>query len=204
MGLWSEQVVPRCTDLALGTEDVAALRRRALATAAGEVVELGYGSGTNLPLYPAAVTAVLAVEPSPVARRLAERREAAAPMPVRHVGLDGEALPVADASADTVVSTFTLCTIPDPVRALHEVRRVLRPGGRFLFLEHGLAPDERTRRWQRRLNPLQQRLFAGCHLDREIDVLVERAGLEVSSLEHDRLRGPRPVAPVYLGSATGT
>lgn len=201
MGFWSEQVVPRCTDVLLGTEEVAALRRRALAAARGEVVELGYGSGTNLPLYPAAVTAVLAVEPSAVARRLAAGREAASPVPVRHVGLDGASLPVPDASADTVVSTFTLCTIPDVEQALREVRRVLRAEGRFLFLEHGLAPDERTRRWQRRLDPLQQRLFAGCHLDRAVDVLVAQAGLRVTALERDRLRGPRPVAPVSIGCA---
>lgn len=204
MGLWSEHVVPRITDVALGTEEVAAFRREALAEARGEVVELGYGSGPNLPLYPAAVTGVLAVEPSALARRMAAKREAVSGVPVRHVGLDGESLPVGDASADTVVSTFTLCTIPDPVRALREVRRVLRPDGLFLFLEHGLAQEEGTRRWQRRLDPVQQRLFAGCHLTRAIDVLVTDAGLALRSLARERLRGPRPVSPLYRGCAART
>lgn len=201
VGFWSEQVVPRCTHVVLGTEQVAALRRRAIADATGRVVELGYGSGPNLALYPPAVTEVLAVEPSPVARRLAARRESGATVPVHHVGLDGQELPVPDASADTVVSTFTLCTIPEPVHALREVRRVLRPGGRFLFLEHGLAPDERTRRRQRRLTPLQRRLFDGCHLDRAIDVLVGDAGLILTALERDRMPGPRLTGTVYLGQA---
>lgn len=143
MGWWSEQVVPRITHAALGTRAVRAVRSRALVGAHGEVVELGFGSGPNLGVYPPAVTSVLAVEPSPVARRLAGPAIAASSVPVRHVGLDGEDLPLDDDSADTVVSTFTLCTIPDLPRALGEVRRVLRPGGTFLFLEHGLAPEPR-------------------------------------------------------------
>ncbi|GLZ48531.1 methyltransferase [Actinomycetospora sp. NBRC 106375] len=202
MGLWAEHVVPRVTDLALGTPDVRALRERALAPARGDVVELGFGSGPTLPLYPAAVTSVRAVEPSAVARRLAAERVAAASVPVTFVGLDGADLDLPDAAADTVVSTFSLCTIPDADRTLREVRRVLRPGGQLLFLEHGLSPDPRTARWQHRLDGLQQRLFAGCHLVRPIDELVRRAGLNVTSLEHDRLRGPGPMSYLYLGVAT--
>lgn len=202
MSFWAEHVVPRITDVALGTPDVRALRERVLAGARGEVVELGFGSGPTLPLYPSAVTTVRAVEPSTVARRLGARRVAAASVPVEFVGLDGADLDLPDACADTVVSTFSLCTIPDADRALREVRRVLRPDGRFLFLEHGLSPEPRTARWQHRLDGLQQRLFAGCHLTRPIDELVRAAGLTVTDLEHDRLRGPGPMSYLYLGAAT--
>jgi SAM-dependent methyltransferase len=202
MAWWTEHVVPRLTDVALGTPDVRALRERVLARARGEVVELGFGSGPTLPLYPPAVTVVRAVEPSAVARRLAARRIAEAAVPVEFVGLDGEDLDLPDASADTVVSTFTLCTIPDVERALREVRRVLRPGGRLLFLEHGLSPDARTARWQHRLDGLQQRLVGGCHLTRPVDDLVRGAGLTITDLSHDRLRAPAPLAYLYLGAAT--
>jgi ubiquinone/menaquinone biosynthesis C-methylase UbiE len=206
MGLWSEHVVPRLTDLALGTADVRAVRARAVERARGEVVELGFGSGPTLPLYPATVSSVRAVEPSAVARRLGARRMAATSIPVRFVGLgssDPSAdLDLPDATADTVVSTFTLCTIPDVERALREVRRILRPGGVFLFLEHGLSPDPSTARWQHRLDGLQQRLVAGCHLTRPIDVLVRDAGLTVTDLEHESLRGPGPMSYLYRGVAT--
>lgn len=201
MGWWTEHVVPRLVDVALGAEDVRALRERVLAPARGEVVELGFGSGPTLPLYPAAVTSVRAVEPSVVARRRADRRIAEATIPVEHVGLDGADLAVPDDSADTVVSTFTLCTVPDVDRALREVRRILRPGGRLLFLEHGLSPDPRTARWQHRLDGLQQRVAGGCHLTRPIDELVRDAGLTVTDLAHDRLRGPGPMSYLYLGAA---
>ena len=202
MAFWSEHVVPRITDVALGTSDVRDLRARVVSRARGEVVELGFGSGPTLPLYPPSVTSVRAVEPSAVARRLARRRIARSSLPVEHVGLDGADLALPDACADTVVSTFTLCTIPDVGRALREVRRVLRPDGRFLFLEHGLAPDPRTARWQHRLDGLQQRLFAGCHLTRPIDDLVRAAGLTVTDLQHESVRGPGPMSYLYLGAAT--
>lgn len=201
MGLWSEHVVPRLTDVVLGGPDVRTLRERALVRARGEVVELGFGSGLTLPHYPASVSAVRAVEPSSVARRLAARRVTAASVPVEFVGLDGADLDLPDASADTVVSTFTLCTIPDVERALGEVRRVLRPGGRFLFLEHGLSPEPATARWQHRLNGLQRRLAAGCHLTRPIDDLVRGAGLTVTDLENERLGAPGPMSYLYLGVA---
>lgn len=204
MGLWSEHVVPRVTDVALGRADVGELRRRAVAGATGEVVEIGYGSGLTLPHYPGSVTALQAIEPSPVARRLAARREHASAIPVRHDGLDGASLPRADGSADTVVSTFSLCTIPDLAGALREVRRVLRPGAPFLFLEHGLSPDPAVARWQHRLDGLQQRLFAGCHLTRAVDEQVRDAGFEIVDCTHERLPAPRACSPLsflYLGRA---
>ncbi|GAA4865175.1 class I SAM-dependent methyltransferase [Actinomycetospora straminea] len=202
MPFWTEHVVPRIVDVALGGADVRALRERAVARARGEVVELGFGSGPTLPLYPAAVTSVRAVEPSAVARRRGSRRIAAAGIPVEYVGLDGAYLDLPDASADTVVSTFTLCTIPDVDRALREVRRVLRPGGQLLFLEHGLSPEPRTARWQHRLDGLQQRLAGGCHLTRPVDRLVRDAGLTVTDVAHPSLRAPGPMSYLYLGAAT--
>ena len=201
MAFWSEHVVPRITDVALGTSDVRDLRARVVSRARGEVVELGFGSGPTLPLYPPSVTSVRAVEPSAVARRLARRRIARSSLPVEHVGLDGADLALPDACADTVVSTFTLCTIPDLDRALREVRRVLRPDGALLFLEHGLSPQESTARWQHRLDGLQQRLFAGCHLNRAIDEHIRSAGLTITDLDHDRLRAPAPMSYLYLGAA---
>ena len=140
----------------------------------GEVVEIGSGSGLNAPYYPPGVRRVLAVEPSDVGWGLAARRVAAARVPVQRVGLDGQALPLADASVDSALSTWTLCTVPDPGRALRErLRRVLRPGGRLVFVEHGLSPDAGVARWQRRLDPVQRRPAGGCRLT--LPVLCRRA-----------------------------
>lgn len=200
--LWSEQVLPRVMDVALDTAATRRLRRLALSAARGVVVELGYGSGTNLRLYPPAVESVLAVEPSAVARRLAAAKEGASAIPVRHVGLDGAALPLGDGCADTVVSTFTLCTIPDLDAALHEISRVLRPGGELLFLEHGLSERATTARWQRRLTRVQQRAFGGCHLERAIDVRIRSAGFTVPRLTRVAVPALRPLGALYLGSAT--
>jgi ubiquinone/menaquinone biosynthesis C-methylase UbiE len=171
----------------------------------GEVVEIGFGSGLNVPSYPEAVSTVYAVEPSLVARELAAERIVESPVDVRLVGLDGQSLPLGDASVDAALSTFTLCTIPDVERALREVRRVLKPGGTFHFLEHGLSPDPAVEKWQHRLDGVQQKVAGGCHLDRPIDELIRDAGLEVTRLDHDELAGPkfmRPWSYLYEGVAT--
>jgi SAM-dependent methyltransferase len=205
MALWREHVVPRLTDVLLGTAEVRGHRERVLTGLRGKVVEIGFGSGLNVPLYPAEVEMVYAVDPSEVGRKLATKRVDASSTPIRFVGLDGEDLPLDDESVDAALSTFTLCTIPDVDRALIELRRVLRPGGRLHFLEHGLCPEPATARWQHRLNGLQQRLAAGCNLDRPIERLVRDAGFEIQELHNDWFRGPRPVKPwgyLYEGVAT--
>ncbi len=205
MPFWTDQVVPRVTDKMLGSREVAGHRRRVIDGLHGDVVEIGFGSGLNVPHYPTEITTVAAVDPSLVGRKLAADRVAATPVAIRFVGLDGEDLPLEDASVDGALSTFTLCTIPDAGRAVREVHRVLRPGGAFHFLEHGLCPEPGVARWQRRLNPIQQRVAGGCTLDRPIEGLIRDAGFEISTLHHDQLAGPqfmRPWSYLYEGIAT--
>ncbi|WP_235509230.1 class I SAM-dependent methyltransferase [Terrabacter sp. Soil810] len=192
--------------MAAGSEDekVRALRARACGGLHGEVVELGFGSGHNVGLYPSAVTRVVAVEPSDLGWELGARRRAGSPIPIVRGDLDGQWLSLPDASADAVLSTFTLCTIPDVHRALAEVRRVLRPGGALHFLEHGIAPEEGVQRWQRLLEPVQKRVFDGCHLTRPIDRLVEESGLVIEEIDRAYALTPKLMRPWvfgYLGRA---
>jgi ubiquinone/menaquinone biosynthesis C-methylase UbiE len=177
------------------------LRRRALEGIGGEVLELGFGSGGNLPVYPSGVERVVAVDPSGVGRRLAGRRIEASSIHVEFAGLRGEALPLDDASVDNAVSTWTLCTIPDAVRAVAEVRRVLRPGGRFFFLEHGLSPDPKVARVQHRFDHFQERVAGGCHLDRDIRSIIEDGGLEIERCENFSIAGPKAWSYMYSGTA---
>jgi ubiquinone/menaquinone biosynthesis C-methylase UbiE len=183
MGLYERQVLPRVLNVACGTKVLEPLRRRVCDGLAGNVVEIGFGAGRNIPFYPAAVTGVVAVEPSDLSWQMAGQRLNAARVPVERSGLDGQSLPFGDHSYDAVLSTWTLCTIPDVAAALREVRRVLKPGGTLHFLEHGLAPDENVRRWQRRLNPLQQHVFGGCNITRPIADLLTAAGFTISELD---------------------
>lgn len=183
MGIYGQQVLPRVINLACGMAPGNPLRERVCAGLVGDVVEIGFGSGLNVPFYPAAVRHVAAIEPSDLGWKLASARVAASPVKVERSGLDGQALDFADDSFDCAVSTWTMCTIPDPEAALDEVRRVLRPGGTLHFVEHGLAPDQSVARWQRRLEPLQKRVFGGCHLTRQIVELVEGAGFAITEIE---------------------
>lgn len=199
VGFWERQVVPRVINLMMGTEGFAKLRRRTVGAVHGEVLEVGFGSGLNVPHYPEAVTRVYAVDPSEVGRELAAGRIAESPVPIEYVGLDGEELPLADHSVDTALSTWTLCTIPHPDRALREIARVLKPGGTFHFLEHGHAPDEKVQRWQRRLDPVQRRIAGGCHLDRRIDGLVREAGFDIDELHTFYVAGPKSMSYMYAG-----
>jgi ubiquinone/menaquinone biosynthesis C-methylase UbiE len=202
MGVYERHVLPRIIDVTCRGRARDGLRRRVCAGLAGEVIEVGFGSGLNIPFYPAEVTAVSAVEPSDVAWRLAAKRLAAARVPVSRSGLDGQLLPFGDGSFDAALSTWTLCTIPDVAAALTELRRVLRPGGQLHFLEHGLAPDERVRRWQHRLDPLQQRIAGGCHFTRPIAGLLTGAGFTITAIDEFYEPGPKAAGADSLGVAT--
>lgn len=201
MGLYREHVLPRLVDRACGTPELRQWREQVAAGLFGTVVEIGFGSGLNMPAYPAEVTLVYAVEPAATARRLAERRIADSGIRVEHIALRGESIPLDDASCDGALSTFTLCTIAHVDQALAEIRRVLRPGGRFHFLEHGLSPDTTVARWQHRLEPLQKRLADGCHLTRRPEDLVRAAGLTIERVESRYATGPRPWTWLTAGVA---
>ena len=201
MGFYREQILPRLVDRACGTAGLQRWRAEVMAGLAGRVVEIGFGSGLNVEHYPPEVAVVLAVEPAAVARRLAAKRIEAGGVPVHHVGLDGQAIPLDDDSCDAALSTFTLCTVRDPAKALSELRRVLRPGGRFHFLEHGLSPDASVARWQHRLDPWQCRLVDGCHLTRDALTLVGDAGFLIERSEQRYAKGPKPWSWFTLGVA---
>ncbi|WP_067479173.1 class I SAM-dependent methyltransferase [Nocardia amamiensis] len=183
MGIYGERVLPRIVNVACGMRVNKPLRERVCGGLHGRVVEIGFGSGLNVPFYPAAVTSVSAVEPADLGWRLATKRVAASTVPIDRAGLDGQALPFPDDSFDCALSTWTMCTIPDIATALAEVRRVLVPGGTLQFVEHGLAPDHKVQVWQNRLNPVQKRLFGGCHLNRDIRGLLTSAGFEIRDAE---------------------
>ena len=202
MGFYEDEILPRAVDVLLGGREFARLRARVAAELEGEVLEVGFGSGRNVPHYPPALARVRAVDPATVGRKLAAKRVAASPVPIEYIGLDGEELPLEDESVDHVLTTWTLCTIPKVDRALAEVRRVLRSGGALHFLEHGRSPDPKVVRWQDRLTPIQRRIAGGCHLNRPVDRLVLDAGLEVTRLDNYYMRGPKPLGYMFEGVAT--
>lgn len=180
------------------------LRTEVLRSAAGEVLEIGIGTGLNLSRYGPNVSRVRAVDPTPMLPTRMARRRAAAHFPVEITHQSAERLPYEDQTFDCVVSTWTLCTIPDPVRALQEVRRVLKPGGRFLFLEHGRSDDKKMATWQDRLNPIQNVIGCGCNLNRRIDVLIAQAGLSITQLDRFVMQDvPRLGGEMYQGTAVG-
>ena len=202
MGVYSRVILPRLCDWVMNDPRMARLRTDLLADVGGEVLEIGCGTGLNLPHYPAHVRRITTVDPNPGMARLARHRVAKSGIAVQQRTLSGEALPFEDGAFDCVVSTWTLCSIPDAGRALHEIYRVLRLGGRFVFLEHGLSDDAGVRRWQRRLNPIQRLLADGCRLDLDVEAVVR--GQPFRQFEVERFvmeRTPRTHGTMYRGGA---
>jgi ubiquinone/menaquinone biosynthesis C-methylase UbiE len=204
MGFYENRILPRLIDFACATPPILKQREKVVPQAEGRILEVGMGSAINIPFYDVSkVEMVWGLEPSEGMRRKAAPRIADAPFPIEWLGLPGEEIPLDDDSADTVLLTFTLCTIPDFAKALGQMRRVLKPGGRLLFAEHGAAPDESVRRWQDRLDPLWKRLAGGCHINREVPQAIEAAGFKVESLDTMYLPGtPKVAAFQYWGFAT--
>lgn len=202
LGLYRQYVLPHLVEWVLGSEGWDRWRERTVEGLSGHVVEIGFGSGLNVPHYPPEVTRVYAVEPALRARRLAEGRVADSHAEVVHVGLDGAVLPLEDDCCDGALSTFTLCTIPDVESALAELRRVLRPGGVFHFLEHGAAPGTGMARLQRTLEPAQKLFADGCHLTRDPVALVQQAGWEIKDVESRYVGGRSPWNYLSVGVAT--
>lgn len=204
MSFYGDHVVPHLVHLAMRQNTFAAYRRRLIPAATGRVLEIGVGSGLNLPLYSADVTRVIGIDPSPRLLAMARQRHAGSPRPMTLLEGSAESLPLDDGSVDTVVTTWTLCSIPDVAAALREMRRVLAPGGALLFVEHGRSPDLAVRRWQDRLTPVWKRLAGGCHLNRPIRDLVEDAGFRLDHLDTGYMTGPRPMTFMYEGRARRT
>lgn len=201
MGWYADQFLPRAIDFVMDTAPMRRLRETTAAPLEGTVLEIGFGSGLNLPHIPARVDRLLAVDPATLGRRLASERIAEAPFPVEFVGLDGQQIDLPDQSVDHALCTWTLCTIPDAVAALREVRRILRPGGVLRFVEHGRHEDPRVAVWQDRVNPVQNLLAGGCNLNRPIDALVRDAGFAVEELEQFSTPGPKIMTWMYMGTA---
>ena len=202
MGLYSRYVLPRVVHFSCGLKPNMRQREKVVPRAHGRVLEVGIGSGLNLPYYDASkVSKVWGLDPAPEMTRMAERAAAALPFEVEFIGLPGDKIPLEDDSIDTVVVTYTLCTIPDTTPALRQISRVLRPSGELIFCEHGAAPDESVRRWQNRLNPIWKRLGGGCNLNRPILTIIETGGFRITSLETMYIPGWRPANFNYWGTA---
>ena len=201
MGFYRDQILPYLIDLSMRQQNLAAYRSRVVPAAEGRVLEIGIGSGLNLPFYSAKMEHVIGLEPSPKLLSMAQRAARSAMGPVEFVEGSAEAIPLEHGSIDTVVTTWTLCSIPDAPRSLREMHRVLKPGGRLLFVEHGRSPDPSVRRWQDLLTPVWKRIGGGCHLNRAIGTLIEGAGFRFERIETGYMPGPRPLTFMYEGSA---
>ena len=202
MNLYDQHVLPHLIDFACGMGAVMKTRAQIVPQAEGRVLEIGIGSGLNLSFYdPAKVSVIVGVDPSAAMQKLARQRAAQISIPVEMIALELGQIQAADASFDSIVCTFTLCTIPDAMAALQEMRRVLKPGGKLLFSEHGLAPDLPVVRWQNRLTPLWKPFSGGCHLNRDIPALIRAGGFSIGQLDSSYLKGPRPMTWVFRGWA---
>jgi ubiquinone/menaquinone biosynthesis C-methylase UbiE len=202
MGFYAKHVLPRFIDLSMRNKETARVRADWVPRARGDVLEVGIGSGLNLPFYSSEVHRVYGVEPSPELQKMAHKRTAGQAIRVEFLSQSAEEdLPLSDGSIDTVVVTWTLCSIADPLRALQQMKRVLRPSGRLIFVEHGRAPDSAVAAWQDRLTPYWKHVGGGCHLNRKIDDLLRAAGFQIVELKTCYLPGPRPMTYTYQGFA---
>jgi|SRR5215472_1314444 len=202
MGFYSKYVLPRLIDVSMRNKEIARLRSAWISHAQGDVLEVGIGSGLNFRHYPPEVRRIYGVDPSIELQHMARKRTASGTIPIEFLAQSAEQpLPLPDASVDTVVMTWTLCSIPNGSMALQQLRRVLKPFGRLIFIEHGRAPDPRISGWQDRLTPLWKRLAGGCHLNRQVDELIASAGFRINELQTSYLRGPRPFTFTYQGFA---
>jgi ubiquinone/menaquinone biosynthesis C-methylase UbiE len=201
MNFYERWILPPILDLVMRQKHLTKYRREVIAAARGRVLEIGVGSGLNLPLYGKQVERVYGIDPSPRLLAIARRRAAASAVPVDLLLGSATAIPLADDSIDTVVMTWTLCSIPDPLAALREMRRVLKPDGTLCFVEHGLSPEPGIELWQHRITPAWRRMAGGCHLDRKIDELVRLAGFDLTSLQAEYAPGPRTMSYMYEGCA---
>ena len=199
MGFYENHILPALINLSMRHADHDPYRKRVLAQAEGRVLEIGVGSGLNFRFYTDRATEILGIEPHPKLLAMASSKNSA--VPSKLIAGSAESIPLDDRSVDTVVSTWTMCSLPNLAAALCEMRRVLKPTGQLLFVEHGLAQDERVRRRQIRWTPLSKRLAGGCHLDRPISKLVEDAGFRIERVETGYMRGPKPLTFTYEGSA---
>lgn len=201
MSFYEKKILPYLLDWSLSSAVLQNPRRETLAEVTGEVLEIGFGTGLNLPYYPEPIHKIVTVDPNPGVSAIAQKRIAASPITVEHQVLSGEKLPMTDASFDSVVSTFTLCSIPDVEGAIAEIYRVLKPGGRFFFLEHGLSNEPNVQVWQNRLTPIQKRIAGGCHFNRNIRELIENQFGDVKLNEFYLESAPKVTSYLYQGIA---
>jgi ubiquinone/menaquinone biosynthesis C-methylase UbiE len=201
VSFYNRHILPKLIDFAMTRGDVTRLRAAHVPAAHGTVLEVGIGSGLNVPFYTSAVTRLYGVDPSSELLAMARERASAAPFPVELLNQDADSIPLADASVDTVVVTWSLCSIANPAGALREMRRVLKPSGILIFVEHGLSADSGVRKWQNRLTPWWRRFTGGCHLNRKMDDLVREAGFTIEDLRTEYVPGPRPMTFMYEGTA---
>ncbi len=201
-GYYNEHILPHLINLSMRHRRLQPYRERVLSSAEGRVLEIGIGSGLNLPFYGSRVEQILGLDPGARLLEMARGRADRSKQPVTFVAGSAEAIPLDDRSVDTVVTTWTLCSIPDALGALKEMRRVLKPGGQLLFVEHGLAQENNIQRWQNRLTPLWKKIGGGCHLNRPIRTLIESAGLNITQLKTGYMKGPKPMTFLYEGRAT--
>ena len=202
MGFYNKHILPRCLDKACGIGPITKQREKIVPLAEGVVLEIGIGSGQNLPHYNAnKVSKIIGVDPDEQIWKHSEKRRAVCPIEIERIGLSGEDIPLEKNTVDSVVVTYSLCTIPDPVKALNEMKRILRPGRKILFSEHGKAPDAKVHRWQNRLDPVWKKIAGGCHSGRDIPDLFRQANLKFEDLQELYIPGPKVLSYNYWGAA---